>query len=153
GGGVVDAAWPVNGRALCTATGSQTNVAIVPDLAGGAVVSWQDARNGSANTDVYAQHVLANGTADPGRTANGRPLGSATGNQIAPVLASDGAGGAIGAWQDQRSGTFDVYAQRVNRLGGFDNLIVASSGAHGSIAPPGTLAVPNGGSATYFMTP
>lgn len=56
------AAWPnlpsVN-LPVCTAAGYQTYAAISSDGAGGAIVSWQDARAG--NADVYAQRVARYG--------------------------------------------------------------------------------------------
>jgi hypothetical protein len=48
---------------------------------------------------------------------NGTALCTATGTQVSPDIASYGAGGAIVAWQDGRSGTNDVYTQRVTHVG------------------------------------
>jgi hypothetical protein len=110
--GAVDPAWPLDGRALCTAALQQSLPVIVSDGAGGAVVAWQDNRGG-ASVDIYAQHVLASGVADPAWPLDGRALCTATGTQDAPAIATDGAGGAIVTWQDQRSGTSDIYAQHV----------------------------------------
>src|SRR5206468_3053271 len=43
---------------------------------------------------------------------------ASVGDQVSPVLVSDGTGGAIVAWSDYRSGgSYDVYAQRVNSAG------------------------------------
>lgn len=118
--GVVDAAWPMNGLAVCTATGNQTVPASVSDAAGGAIIAWQDARN-VAGSDIYAQHVLGSGALDPSWPANGRVVCAATGNQSAPTLVADGAGGAIIVWQDQRSGSSDdLYAQRILSTGVVD---------------------------------
>src|SRR5207244_7014358 len=39
------------------------------------------------------------------------------GDQNYPAAVSDGAGGAIVAWEDARSGNADVMAQRVNGIG------------------------------------
>lgn len=58
--GTADPTWPANGRAVCTATGAQVNVTAVTDGGGGAIVAWQDPRNG--NNDIYAQNVNFNGT-------------------------------------------------------------------------------------------
>src|SRR5262249_61536533 len=55
--GTVDPAWPADGRALCSAANAQANPAIVADGAGGAIVTWEDARRGIAR-GIYAQHVL-----------------------------------------------------------------------------------------------
>ena len=38
---------------------------------------------------------------------------ASSGNQLYPVIASDGSGGAIIAWQDTRSGNNDIYARRI----------------------------------------
>src|SRR5678816_3476611 len=48
----------------------------------------------------------------------GFPVASATGQQIYPVIVSDGAGGAIVVWHDFRNGTDNnIYARRVNNVG------------------------------------
>lgn len=110
--GSVDPAWPANGRAVCTAANSQLDPAILSDGAGGALISWSDFRNTFG--DVYAQHVLASGVADPAWPANGRALCSAANHQYTTALVSDGSTGAIVAWQDYRNGTdFNIYAQHV----------------------------------------
>ena len=119
-GGMVDPQWPVNGVALCPdAAGSQGTPQIAPDGAAGAIVTWQDSRNGSA--DIYAQHVLASGTVDPGWTADGVALCTATKVQSYPQIASDGAGGAFVSWHDSRVhpvvDLYDIYAQRVTANG------------------------------------
>ncbi len=117
--GTVDPLWPTDGRALCTVTNPQSAPAIVADGSGGAIVAWQDFRTGISN-DIYAQHVLAAGTVDPLWPTDGRALCTATGNQTIPAIVTDGAGGAIVGWQDQRSGTFDIYAQHVLASGAVD---------------------------------
>jgi hypothetical protein len=113
--GMVDPAWPAEGRALSTAAGG-SSPAIVSDQAGGVVVTWFDYRGGDA--DIYAQHVPASGAVDPVWPADGRALCSAAGDQLDPTIISDGAGGAIVTWYDTRSGTgADIYAQRVQANG------------------------------------
>ncbi len=115
--GAVDAAWPADGRALCTAAYNQHETTVVPDGAGGAIVSWSDAREGNGTFDLYAQHVFSSGAVDPLWPANGRALSTAGGDQQTPIGASDGAGGAIVLWVDTRSGNSDLYAQRIARFG------------------------------------
>ncbi len=110
------AAWPNNPIAnvpLCAATSDQVNPAAVADGAGGAIVAWHDYRNG--NADIYARRVDAAGV--PQWTANGVALCTATGDQKLPLIVSDGAGGAVIVWEDQRSGNRDIYAQRVDAAG------------------------------------
>ncbi len=106
--------WTANGVALCTAAGEQSFQQIVSDGAGGAIVTWRDVRSG-ITTDIYAQRVNASGV--PQWTANGVPLCTAGGDQYGPVIASDGAGGAIVTWEDGRGSSYDIYAQRVNASG------------------------------------
>src|SRR5437867_3977429 len=86
--GAVDPAWPANGRALCTAANAQEGPTLVADGAGGAIVTWKDNRNGIANSDIFAQHVLNSGAADPAWPANGRALCTAANEQAGPVIVS-----------------------------------------------------------------
>lgn len=122
--GEVDATWPANGRALLTDALAQTIVpqgkefpAIVSDGAGGAIVTWPDGRSSLNGLDIYAHHVLASGALDAAWPGNGTTVCSVAGEQIAPVIVSDGAGGAFVAWVDGRIGgtvnDLDVYAQHV----------------------------------------
>lgn len=102
--------WPANGVAVCGASGTQNAQRMIPDGAGGAVICWTDTRAG--NYDIYAQRVNSSGTAL--WAANGVNVCTASGSQQSSALASDGAGGAIIAWQDYRGSSSDVYAQRVS---------------------------------------
>lgn len=105
--------WTANGVALCTATADQQVPKIASDGAAGAIVVWQDTRNG--NTDVYAQRVSAAGV--PQWTANGVAVCTVLNTQSGQAIVADGAGGAVFVWQDGRSGTNDIYAQRANAAG------------------------------------
>jgi hypothetical protein len=109
--------WGVNAIAICSATNNQQSISAIPDGSGGAIVVWQDARGGSASVaDIYAQRVNLNGTAQ--WTPDGVAGCVAADQQSLPVLTSDGAGGAIIAWSDRRSGaTKDIYARRINSAG------------------------------------
>ncbi len=106
--------WTANGVALCTAANEQSTPTIASDGAGGAIVTWQDNRSGT-NNDIYAQRVNAAGV--PQWTADGVALCTAANFQYNPTIASDGAGGAIVTWQDQRVPDYHIYAQRVNAAG------------------------------------
>ncbi len=108
--------WTADGVAACTAGGIQDAPAIVSDGSGGAIVAWRDARGGAAGgTDLYAQRIDATGTTR--WTANGVAVCAAAGAQDAPVIESDGAGGAWIAWGDARTGTRDVHVQRLSGNG------------------------------------
>ena len=124
--------WPSSTPVVvCGATGLQEKPVLVPDLAGGVLVFWQDARNGS-NYDIYGQRLAAAGqipsTPASSWIPNGIPVSTAAGSQYVPMAVSDGAGGAIVVWQDGRrgAGNYDIYAQRVD---GDGNLQWAPAGA------------------------
>ncbi len=108
--------WTPNGVALCVAAHDQINVMLVSDGAGGAIVTWQDFRS-NTDYDIYTQRVNAAGVVQWG--GNGVALSTARNDQSFPVISTDGAGGAIVAWQDLRpgGGDIDIYAQRVNAAG------------------------------------
>ena len=106
--------WTANGVALCTAAGDQTYPTITSDGAGGAIVTWDDQR--TSNRDIYAQGVNASGTVK--WTTNGVALCTAPGIQYYPMITSDGAGGAVVVWLDNRSGSnWDIYSQRIGPEG------------------------------------
>jgi hypothetical protein len=107
--------WATDGVVVCGATNTQMSPAIMSDGAGGAMIVWQDFRNG-VDMDVYAQRINSSGVAQWG--ANGVAVSALASGQDSPVMVSDGAGGAVIAWNDYRnSATADVYAQRINGSG------------------------------------
>jgi hypothetical protein len=104
------AQWTADGVAISTSPGYQTLPTIVSDGAGGAIVTWIDARG--STDDIYAQRVNAAGVTQ--WTADGIAIATAANNQYGPTITSDGAGGAIVTWHDYRIGaTSDIYASRV----------------------------------------
>jgi hypothetical protein len=102
--------WAANGIGICTTTTKQTNVCITSDMAGGAVIAWQD-WSGFSNY-VYFQHVDGNGTIL--LAGGGLPIGS--GGKSEPVVFSDGNGGTFLTWIDNRgsSQVTDIYAQHLD---------------------------------------
>ena len=106
--------WTSDGVPICTAAGNQLSPQIVSDGAGGAFITWMDSRS-MAQFDIYVQRVSASGTVQ--WTADGISLCTAAGNQEYPQITTDGTGGVIVTWQDNRSGNYDVYVQRVNASG------------------------------------
>lgn len=134
--------WLANGVAICAAGDSQFESRVVVDGAGGAIIAWWDRRTG-ANYDIYAQRVNATGTSQ--WQLNGVPVCIAAGDQNAPSMTSDNAGGAILTWSDLRSTDLDIYAQRLSGAGTalwvFDGVVVcAASGDQDTprIAPDGS---------------
>lgn len=111
------ATWGFGGNVICNVPGDQLNPAILADGAGGAVIVWQDFRNG-VDFNLFAQRVNAAGVIQWG--LNGIPLcAGVVGDQIWPMLIDDGAGGSIVTWEDERAGpgAWDIYAQRMNGAG------------------------------------
>ena len=108
------ARWALNGVAIATAASDQTLPAAVSDGHGGAIVAWQDRRG--SDCDIYAQRVDASGA--PQWKDKGAAVCTAPGDQLSPIVVSDGAGGAIVAWEDERGGEgSDIYAQRIAASG------------------------------------
>ncbi len=106
--------WAADGIPVCAAAAGQLNPQIAADGAGGAFLVWEDERNG--NDEIFAQRV--DGTGATQWTAGGISLTpSLISFELSPRLVSDGTGGMIVAWQSNRSGDLDIYAQRVDALG------------------------------------
>jgi len=110
--GTIAPGWPVDGAPICTAPRDQLLPSIVPDGSGGALLVWKDARSDTSG-DIYAQHLDATGAPAAGWPVDGIGVSATPDEQEHPAACSDGAGGAIVAWIDWRSGTPDVYAAHV----------------------------------------
>jgi len=110
---VAHATWATNGSPASLADSNQVLARSLADGSGGVFMVWEDYRSGDA--DIYAQHLDGAGT--PLWGSNGTLVVSQTAGQESPVLASDGSGGIIVAWQDGRSGGYDIYAQALNAAG------------------------------------
>ncbi len=109
------AEWTVGGIPITTASNTQMGVFCTTDGAGGAIIAWYDFRDGVEQYDIYAQRVNASGVTQ--WTTNGVAITSATYHQDSLCIVSDGAGGAIIAWQDKRAYPTDIYVQKVNASG------------------------------------
>lgn len=102
------------GVLVCNAAGSQGSAKVVPAAGGSVIVVWQDQRTASNNA-IYGQKISSSGTAE--WAANGVVVADATGNQNAPEAVSDGNGGAVVFFQDNRVSGVELYAQRINGSG------------------------------------
>jgi hypothetical protein len=107
------AQWASGGVALCSEPHSQQSPQIASDGAGGAIVVWVDYRGG--NYDIYAQRVSGAGAVEWAR--DGAAVCAEPHDQRYPQIISDGSGGVIAVWVDNRNGSYDIYAQRVNAAG------------------------------------
>lgn len=110
--------WTANGVAVCTAAQNQVYPVAALDGSNGAIISWADNRNGTGSSsihDIYAQRISSTGSIL--WQSNGVVVARATGIQTNPSITGDGKGGAFIAWQDKRSGDFNIYAQEVDNTG------------------------------------
>ncbi len=116
-GGVVSG-WPATGFKF-TAAGNAFAYALLGDGSGGVYATCTQSQ------DLMLQHVTGAGTIFAGWPAAGQVFcGVPQFATSVPTIASDGAGGAIVAWQDTRGGVSqsgvpndDIYAQRVLPMG------------------------------------
>lgn len=133
------AQWQPGGFGVCTETGGQMFPATSPDGAGGMFITWYDYRSGT-HPDIYAQRLNAAGV--PQWASGGVAVCAATDDQLLPSVIPDGAGGAIIAWHDGRTGgvnvNADIYAQKLNAAGvpqwTTDGVLI-SSGARNQFVP------------------
>ncbi len=98
---------------------------IIAEGVGGSIVVWTDYRSYDPTSpnphqiNIYAQRLNSRGKTqwDP----DGVPLSKVAGGQFFPQLVSDGNGGAIVVWEDNRGGSTgddtDIYAQRISPSG------------------------------------
>lgn len=132
--------WGTDGIPICREAGKQKSPEIVSDGMGGAIIVWQDSRNGIVyddrdfeyyNYDIYAQRIDAEGNIL--WEVDGIPICQAINDQIYPKIVSDGRGGAIIVWQDTRNdnpfviipddwlryenNNYDIYAQHIDAEG------------------------------------
>ena len=103
------ALWALDGIPLCPAGGTQTWPVLQQDGSGGAIVAWEDTRDGSQ--DIYLQRV--DGAGNLLWNPTGLPLCSAAADQHSLVLVRTSTANAIVAWDDLRSGNHDIYAAGV----------------------------------------
>lgn len=110
-----NALWGSQGVAVASSSADQTSPSIISDGGGGAIISWQDLRNG--NSDIFAQHISSGGVQL--WPSSGVAICIAAGQQAQPAMVGDGSGGAILAWVDYRSGSAngDIFVQRITAAG------------------------------------
>lgn len=104
--------WGLSGTAVCASSNDQLLPQIISDNSGGAIMTWEDYRNGVGNCDIFTQRLNSIGSGQWG--SNGLGVCTQTGFQGEPQLTTDGSGGAIIVWRDLRADGFgDIYAQKI----------------------------------------
>jgi hypothetical protein len=110
--------WTADGIAAAPVPGGQVGPVIASDGSGGAIVAWSDARGGAVTSaDIYAQHLLSDGTLAAGWPSDGFAVCVAPEAQERPSITSDAGGGAFVTWMDPRDGLYHIYAQHLTGLG------------------------------------
>lgn len=117
--------WAVDGIPVCQSINDQTFPKITGDGTGGAIITWQDLRNGTSRLP-YAQKINANGIIQ--WTTNGVPLSNSA-SESSQII-SHGSGGAIVTWHKYTGSNFDIYVQKINTNGiiswGSDGMVICS---------------------------
>lgn len=140
--------WPnvTTGKLICGGSSQKENLSMVAVNDGGAIISWQDSRNG--NTDIYAQWIDANGNIAMGWPVAGLAIVTDLSVQSAPKMVKDGNGGAFVVWSDARGGDSDIWVRHILPNGSLStekqvqlpsealnqiNPAITSDGDHGAI--------------------
>lgn len=121
--------WEINGRPISIADRGQEWPKTIYDE-NYLITAWYDHRSGTVDAltasemddfdlyrnafDIYAQKIDCDGNSM--WDVDGIPVCTAPGHQSRPEIVSDGEGGAIITWADERSGV-DIYAQLINSNG------------------------------------
>jgi hypothetical protein len=108
------ALWPnyITGKLIIGGASEKVNLDMIDDGAGGAIIAWQDSRNG--NMDIYATRIDTNGDIVGGWSSTGLAVCTDLSVQSPPKLYRDEEGGAFVTWSDNRGGDYDIYALRIN---------------------------------------
>jgi len=107
--------WTTNGVAVCLAAESQSWPKLTTDANGGTIIAWEDGRSGVGTGDIYAQRIDKDGVAL--WATDGVPVCADPSYQTVTEICSDGNGGAVIAWEDNRTGSSVIFGQRINSAG------------------------------------
>ena len=127
--GSVAPTWPATGYAVAPDAFDQRLPCVAPDGTGGAFVAWQQGPGGSIYNEILVQRVDGSGSVARDWPRAGYQQAAGPGSRSHPVAVSDGAGGAIVAWEENDGGTANIFASR---------------------AAPGTTSTPRAGPTSAF---
>ena len=117
GMGVFAPGWPVDALPVAALPNVQEFTGLAPDGLGGALVAWEEWRNGAVTgIDPYVQRVLADGSLPASWAIGGNPASRDAAHQRVPQVGPDGVGGAYVVWQDERDyavTNYDIYGQHL----------------------------------------
>ncbi|MCD4692493.1 MAG: T9SS type A sorting domain-containing protein [Calditrichales bacterium] len=108
--------WGENDVQLCDTSYSQGSPVVVPDDESGVYIIWNDNRAGYGTSDLFAQRVDSSGMIQ--WVENGIGIINYSGVQGYHQAISDGNGGAIIVWEDNRVvNDADIFVQSINKMG------------------------------------
>ncbi len=108
--------WGENGLVVVQEPGRQEDPILISDQNGGAYVVWVDYKNEPVDGDIYAQHILSDGSL--AWAEEGIGLATNSGKQVSPNMCSDGQGGAYVIWKDLTASSYaHVYGTHLSTSG------------------------------------
>ena len=105
--------WGEDGVPVAASGSDDGLPTIVPDGSGGAFLAWQSV-TATGDNEIFAQRVDAGGATAAGWPTEGFLIASGPGTRQHPVVAADGSGGALVAWEDSRDGVSSIFMGRAN---------------------------------------
>ena len=103
--------WATGGIVISSIKDKKRNIKITSDGQNGAYILWENLTG--TNWKLNAQRIFNNGKFWP----NDLRLSLSSGDQTNAAIIGDGRGQAIAAWEDNRNGNLDIYAQKIDSLG------------------------------------
>jgi len=108
--------WGENGLVVVQEVGRQEDPILISDGNGGAYIVWVDYKDEPVDGDIYAQHVLSDGSLAWAQEGIG--LATNPGKQVSPNMCSDGQGGAYVIWKDLTVSSYaHVYGTHLSSSG------------------------------------
>jgi len=125
------ALWQPEGVPISVAPDFQADPKAASDSHGGAWMVWSDSRDGGTIfADIYASHVLGDGSIAAGVPLNGMAVSTADFAQAVPAIVADPGSDPVVAWNDYRAdGSGGAYQVYLTQLSG------TPRGAHRDDAP------------------
>ncbi len=104
--------WQLDGAIVTVQIEREHNERIVSDGAGGCIIAFEKQ---VGNWEIWAQRLNSAGVTMWG--PGGVPVTTIISNRRNPKLQKDHSNGAYVTWQDNRSGDYDVFVQRLSSTG------------------------------------
>ena len=118
--GAPSQSWPPGEHLIGRSGNTASSLQVAKDSLAGLYVTWSDARSGLGEPrdgDIYLSRLRFDTGSDPSFPLGGLRICGATDAQVTPRVAVVGSDAVI-VWADRRdSVSFDIYAQRVTRVG------------------------------------